>query len=73
MLYLYVNVISFSTSERSSLFFDQPEGCLNRGTAGTDGMGLLLIWETVGPLLITFPVDLFRISGTKVSHFPAGY
>ena len=73
MLYLYVNVISFSTSERSSLFFDQPEGCLNRGTAGTDGMGLLLIWETVGPLLITFPVDLFRISGRKVSHFPAGY
>ena len=30
MLCFYVNVISFSTSERSSLFLGQPEGCLNR-------------------------------------------
>ena len=36
------------------LFFDQPEDCLNWGTASTDGMNQLVNLKTVGPFVNNF-------------------
>ena len=71
MLYLYVNVISFSTSERSnqtlSLFVDQFSGCLYPGMVGTDSMSWLVNLGNSWPFFNI--LSSLRISEGKLAIF----
>ena len=54
---------------RCCLFFDKLASCLSWVNSGTNSISQLLNLGDSWPFVNNFSVDLFRISGRKVSYF----